>query len=80
MTRGCISFVLLGMPLGIRAHRRESSIGVAMSLLLIFAFYLFIIIADSFSRTPGIRPDLIVWMPVVISVALGSYLVQRANH
>jgi hypothetical protein len=40
----CFSFTLLAIPLGIRSHRKESSIGIGMALVLLFLFYLFIII------------------------------------
>jgi len=75
----CLAFVLLGVPLGIRAHRKESSIGIAISLSLVFNFYLFIIVAESLAKQPVFRPDIICWLPILISVTLGCYMVRRAN-
>ncbi|MDD4870535.1 MAG: LptF/LptG family permease [Kiritimatiellae bacterium] len=75
----CFAFVLLGIPLGVTAQRKESSTGIGISLFLVFNFYLFVIIAESIANKPEFRPDLIIWMPVVIAVALGSYLVERTN-
>lgn len=75
----CFSFVLLGVPLGIRSHRKESSIGVAISLLLVFVFYLFIIVAESMSKHPAWHPDMIAWIPVVISLVLGFFLIKRMD-
>jgi lipopolysaccharide export system permease protein len=73
----CIAFVFMGIPLGIRSHRKESSVGIAVSLLLVFAFYMFIIIAQQLSRHPALHPDLLTWMPVVLSVLIGSRLIAR---
>ncbi len=75
----CIAFVFLGVPLGIRSHRKESSIGVGLSLLLVFSFYLFIIVAEQLSRHPSLHPDMLTWMPVLLSVVVGSTLVQRMS-
>jgi lipopolysaccharide export system permease protein len=75
----CLAFVLLGVPLGIKAHRKESSIGVAISLFLVFNFYLFIVIAETLDRRPETRPDLIIWVPVLICIELGIYLLRRLN-
>ena len=73
----CFSFALLGIPLGIRAHRKESSIGIGLALVLLFLFYLFIIIADSLLDRPTWRPDLIPWIPVVGSQILGVLLLCK---
>ena len=75
----CFAFVLLGVPLGVTAQRKESSIGVGISLLLVFNFYLFVIVAESIANRPEFRPDLIIWMPVIIAVTLGSFLIERAD-
>ena len=75
----CIAFVFLGVPLGIRSHRKESSIGVALSLLLVFSFYLFIIVAEQLAKHPAMHPDALTWMPVILSLVIGSILVQRMS-
>jgi lipopolysaccharide export system permease protein len=80
LAASCVTFALLGIPLGVRAHRRESSAGVAISLLLVFNFYLFVIVAEALSGRPETRPDLIVWLPVLLSILLGMLLVRKTNH
>lgn len=75
----CYAFVLLGAALGMKIHRKESSIGMAVSLILVFIFYFFIIIADSLAGRPEFQPHLIVWIPFVISEGLGFCLIQRNN-
>jgi len=79
LSLSCVAFVLLGIPLGVKAHRKESSVGVGISLFLVFNFYLFIIIAESLAKRPEVRPDLIVWFPVLISCTLGLYLIRRGG-
>jgi lipopolysaccharide export system permease protein len=79
MAISCFAFVLLGVPLGIRAHRKESSVGIAISLFLVFNFYLFIVIAETLDRHPATRPDLIILIPVLICIELGIYLLKRFN-
>lgn len=74
----CLAFAFLGAALGTRIQRRESSIGMALSLLLVFVFYFFIILADSLEGYPWLHPHLIVWIPFVLSVIIGWSLLRRA--
>ncbi len=73
----CFSFTLLAVPLGIRSHRKESSIGIGMALVLLFFFYLFIIISDALVDRPGWRPDIIPWIPVLGLQFLGGLLLYK---
>jgi lipopolysaccharide export system permease protein len=73
----CFAFTLLGIPLGMKSHRKETSIGFAISIILVFFFYFFIIIADSLVSHPQFRPDLIVWVPVLLSEIIGFWLLKR---
>lgn len=73
----CFAFTLLGIPLGIRSHRRESSIGIGIALVLLFLFYLFIIVADALVDRPEWRPDMIPWIPVLGSQLIGFLLLRK---
>lgn len=75
----CIAFVLLGAPLATRTHRSETTLGIAMSLVLLFIFYLFVIVAQTLTRHPEFQPHLIVWTPIVLSVILGAWLIHRTD-
>lgn len=76
----CITFVLVGIPLGITAQRRETSIGFALSLLTGIVYYAFVILADNLSETPAVMPHLLMWVPNVLALSLGSWLFYRLSH
>ena len=72
-----ICFVLVGIPLGIRAQRRESSIGMAIALVVSLGYYLVVILMTSMDKSYAVRPDLLIWLPVVLCAALAGYLIPK---
>lgn len=75
----CLAFALIGVPLAFTAHRRETSTGYLMSLIVAFFYFLFTILADTLRNNPAVRPSLLVWFPNVLFLALGAWLFQRVS-
>jgi lipopolysaccharide export system permease protein len=76
----CMAFALIGVPLGITAHRRETSIGFGLSLAVGVFYFLFIIIADTLRTKPALHPELLVWFPNVLFLLLGAWLFRRMSQ
>ena len=76
----CLTFVLVGIPLGITAQRRETSIGFAASLITGIIYYAFIIFADNLSEKPATLPHVLMWIPNVLFMGFGAFLFWRLSR
>ena len=72
-----ICFVLVGVPLGIRAQRRESTIGMAIALVVALSYYMLELLMTSLSKNYSMHPEILIWLPVALCVALAARLIPK---
>lgn len=72
-----ICFVLVGIPLGIRSHRKESTIGMAISLAIAMGFYLVVMLMLSMQKVYAIHPEILIWFSPVVCFILSAWFVKR---
>ncbi len=76
----CITLGMIGIPLGITAQRRETSIGFAISLIVGIVYFLLIVIADIMRENDSVYPHFLVWLPNLLFLSLGFYLFRRLSQ
>jgi lipopolysaccharide export system permease protein len=72
-----LCFVLIGVPLGIRAQRRESTIGMAIALVVALAYNLLELLMTSLSKNYAVHPEILIWLPVALCLVLASRLIPK---
>lgn len=73
------TFILIGIPLAITAHRKETSIGVILASVIAAIYYLLIVLALAYKHQTNAYPELIVWLPNILFQALGFFLLWKVN-
>lgn len=74
------SFALIGVPLGIKVSRRETSANLGLALVLVLGFYLLTVVVRWLDRHPEYRPDVLIWLPNVLFIGLGVWLFSRIDR
>ena len=76
----CITFALIGVPLGITAQRRESTAGFVLSMVIAVTYYVLLTIAQMMRENEDFYPHLLVWVPNILFLTLGFVMFKRLSR
>lgn len=80
MALAIFSFAFVGVPLGIKVSRRETSANLGVAVILALAYYFLIVVVGWLDQHPEYRPDLLLWVPNLVFLALGLWLLARVDR
>jgi len=75
-----LSFALIGIPLGIRVSRRETSANLGVAVALSLGYYFLTVAINWLDRSPELRPDLLLWLPNLLCIGLAALLFRRIGQ
>lgn len=75
-----LSFALIGIPLGIRVSRRETSANLGVAVALSLGYYFLTVMVNWLDRQPAYRPDLLFWLPNVFFLLIAWRLFRRIGR
>jgi lipopolysaccharide export system permease protein len=73
-------FALIGTPLGLSPNRSSSSIGLGLSIIIIFMYYAVLTVCTALGQGGAIPPLLAAWIPNIIGTLAGIYLIYKASR
>ena len=71
------TFVLIGIPLAVTAQRKETSVGIALSLVVAFSYFIIVVLTDNVKHKPNLHPEVLIWLPNLLYLTLGGTLFVR---
>ncbi|NNE93073.1 MAG: LptF/LptG family permease, partial [Verrucomicrobiales bacterium] len=80
LSMACITLGLIGIPLGITAQRRETSVGFAMSLIVGIAYFMMITVAKMMRENSDAVPSVLVWIPNILFIIIGVRQFKKLNR
>jgi lipopolysaccharide export system permease protein len=74
-------FVLVGAPMGLKPNRSSSGIGLGVSILVIFIYYILMFVCMAMGQIGAVPAIAAAWLPNVVAAGLGvAFLVTQARH
>lgn len=75
-----LTFAIIGVPLGIKVSRRETSANLGVALGLVLGYYFLTVMVKWLDRHPEYRPDLVLVVPNVVFLGIAVWMFRRADR
>ena len=74
------ALAIIGIPLAIKVGRKESYVNLFLALAVAFGYHFLFILVSWFDEIPGLRSDLILWVPNILFQSLGFWLFAKSAN
>ena len=74
----CFIFALVGAPLGLQPNRSGSSIGLGLSIIVIFIYYSMMTVGSALGQSGNLSPWLGAWLQNIIFIIVGLGLLYKS--
>jgi LPS export ABC transporter permease LptG len=72
--------VLIAVPLAVRFGKKGRTLGIALSVVVLFVYYILGAVGAAFGKNGAITPWIAVWLPNAIVAAGGGYLILKEDR
>ncbi|MBM7556963.1 LptF/LptG family permease [Halanaerobacter jeridensis] len=76
----CFIFALVGAPLGLQPNRSGSSIGLGLSIIVIFIYYTMMTVGSALGQSGNLTPWLGAWLQNIIFMIVGIGLLYKTQR
>jgi lipopolysaccharide export system permease protein len=72
--------VLIALPLAVKFGKKGRTLGIALSIVALFAYYIFVAVGAAFGKNGALPPWVAVWLPNAITAAAGGYMILQEDR
>jgi lipopolysaccharide export system permease protein len=77
LSLACLTFTFIGVPIAILFHRKETTIGFGLGLIVACSYFVFYMVADNCRDNPAVRPQVLMWLANAVFIPLGGALFRH---
>ena len=72
--------MLIALPLAVQFGKKGRTLGIALSVVVLFVYYILGAVGAAFGKNGAIDPTLAVWLPNVVLAAAGGYMILKEDR
>lgn len=76
----CLILGIVGAAFGSRPQRSSSGVGLGMSVIIVFIYYVIMSFSQALGEAGYVLPVLAAWTPNIVFFIVGIFLCRRANN